>query len=130
MDVRYKDKVTRGPWNAYGDFDVWDAFVWYGPAYRNPADQIQVSDLSCHSKVLGETYANALLIAEAGTVLHETGFTPRELSEQRDKLLSAIRPLLLCFESQNEILLRLGNPDFVAMRDAAREAIAACESDS
>jgi hypothetical protein len=27
--------------------------------------------------------ANADLIAEAGTVLHETGLTPRQLAEQR-----------------------------------------------
>lgn len=35
--------------------------------------------------------ANARLIAEAGTVHHETGLTPRQLVEQRDALLAAIQ---------------------------------------
>ena len=35
-----------------------------------------------------ETYANACLIAEAGTVLHETGRTPRELADEVKRLLA------------------------------------------
>ncbi|BEV44811.1 hypothetical protein [Afipia carboxidovorans] len=35
--------------------------------------------------------ANARLIAEAGTVAHETGLTPRQLAEQRDELLEALQ---------------------------------------
>ena len=31
-----------------------------------------------------EALANAALIAEAGTVYHETGYTPRQLMQQRD----------------------------------------------
>ena len=38
--------------------------------------------------------ANARLIAEAGTVHHETGLTPRQLVEQRDALAGAIEALL------------------------------------
>lgn len=34
--------------------------------------------------------ANAALIAEAGTVHHETGLTPRQLVEQRDALAEAL----------------------------------------
>lgn len=34
--------------------------------------------------------ANARLIAEAGTVHHETGLTPRQLVEQRDALAEAL----------------------------------------
>lgn len=34
--------------------------------------------------------ANAALIAEAGTVHHETGLTPRQLVEQRDALVEAL----------------------------------------
>lgn len=37
-----------------------------------------------------EVKANARLIAEAGTVLHETGLTPRQLAEQRAELLEAL----------------------------------------
>lgn len=38
--------------------------------------------------------ANAVLIAEAGTVLHETGRTPRQLVDERAELLAALRELL------------------------------------
>jgi hypothetical protein len=38
-----------------------------------------------------ELEANANLIAEAGTVYHETGLTPREILAQRDELLAAIK---------------------------------------
>ena len=41
-----------------------------------------------------ERIANAQLIAEAGTVLHETGLTPRQLAEQRAELLEALTQLL------------------------------------
>ncbi|MGG4053519.1 hypothetical protein ABEW79_17910 [Delftia tsuruhatensis] len=37
--------------------------------------------------------ANARLIAEAGTVHHETGLTPRQLVEQRDALATALAGL-------------------------------------
>lgn len=37
-----------------------------------------------------EALANARLIAEVGTVHHETGLTPRQLLEQRDALESAL----------------------------------------
>jgi hypothetical protein len=37
-----------------------------------------------------EFAANAALIAEAGTVFHETGLTPRQLAEQRAELLAAL----------------------------------------
>ncbi|SDZ53723.1 hypothetical protein [Delftia lacustris] len=37
--------------------------------------------------------ANAALIAEAGTVHHETGLTPRQLVEQRNALVAALAGL-------------------------------------
>lgn len=38
-----------------------------------------------------EAESNAALIAEAGTVYQETGLTPRQLAEQRDELLKALK---------------------------------------
>lgn len=35
--------------------------------------------------------ANAQLIAEAGTVTHETGFTPRQFADQNKKLREALQ---------------------------------------
>jgi hypothetical protein len=42
---------------------------------------------------LEEAIANADLIAEAGTVHHETGLTPQQLREQRDELLAVLRKI-------------------------------------
>lgn len=41
-----------------------------------------------------EAESNAMLFAEAGNVLNETNLTPREILEQRDELLAALRDLL------------------------------------
>lgn len=56
--------------------------------------------------------ANAALIAEAGTVYHETGLTPRQLVEQRDALAAAVEAMHKAFhpitcgnsESQSDAL--------------------------
>lgn len=45
-------------------------------------------------------FANAALIAEAGTVATETGLSPRQLADQRAELLEALRgaeALVSCF---------------------------------
>lgn len=44
--------------------------------------------------VKGNAEADARLIAEAGTVAHETGLTPRQLAEQRAELLAEAIELL------------------------------------
>ena len=41
-----------------------------------------------------EAEANARLIAEAGTVANETGKTPRQLADERDELLKALKDLV------------------------------------
>jgi hypothetical protein len=48
---------------------------------------VEESELDDYSK---EGMANANLIAEAGTVYHETGLTPREILAQRDYALSVL----------------------------------------
>ncbi|AOV02432.1 hypothetical protein BI380_14325 [Delftia tsuruhatensis] len=50
--------------------------------------------------------ANAALIAEAGTVHHETGLTPRQLVEQRDALAATLGEI--CGLSP---AIRFGGPD-------------------
>ena len=49
------------------------------------------------------TKGNAALIAEAGTVHHETGLTPRQLVKQRDALAAALAGL-------DEAYCRAGTP--------------------
>lgn len=91
--------VTPGPWevleNPKGGFPR----VLIGPeissrfseSYRasiiineGPSpDQVE-RGISARGTTMETVLANAHLIAEAGMVHHETGMTPRELSEQRD----------------------------------------------
>lgn len=58
---------------------------------------------------------DARLIAEAGTVLHETGLTPRELQKQRDELLAALK------EARDALN---GAPNTVGLHDQIDAAIA------
>lgn len=65
------------------------------------------------------TKGNAALIAEAGTVHHETGLTPHQLVEQRDALAEALQKMLDAYERSKPP----GYP--VSDRErAAREALA------
>lgn len=56
------------------------------------AQQVGNNNFS-HTIELNESLANAKLIAEAGTVTNECGLTPRQLLEQRNELLSALKEL-------------------------------------
>ena len=51
---------------------------------------------TCHDGVRSESnaIANARLIAEAGTVFHNTGLSPVQLVEQRDELMAACKKLV------------------------------------
>ena len=93
-------EVTPGPWHVEahsrgaGHINVTGPRLLprprFGPvaaAYTNLAGPM---DDSC----VAEMAANARLIAEAGTVLHETGLTPRQLAEQRAALLEALAGLV------------------------------------
>lgn len=46
--------------------------------------------------------ANARLIAEAGTVHHETGLTPRQLVEQRDALAEVVASVVAYFDAPGD----------------------------
>lgn len=46
--------------------------------------------------------ANAALIAEAGTVHHETGLTPRQLVEQRDALAKVVADVVAYFDAPGD----------------------------
>lgn len=57
-----------------------------------------------------ERLANAELIAEAGTVYHETGLSPREILAQRDSLmeiLARVRYMADCHEPNEETLAKI-----------------------
>lgn len=79
------------------------------PADKNHPEKINICTENGYFIALVDFGAhqedNANLIAEAGTVYHETGLTPRQLAEQRDELLEALK---LCkFDSLNMTLADL-----------------------
>ncbi len=52
------------------------------------------------SSIVNEDRANAELIAEAGTVTNECGLSPRQLKEQRDEVLEALKLLFQIYQSE------------------------------
>ncbi|PHJ53455.1 hypothetical protein VF14_18305 [Nostoc linckia z18] len=82
-----KAKPTPGPWLT--NFTRFNGKVI---GFRVLAN-LEIAQVSiCEDgQELENAEANALLIAEAGTVYHETGLTPRQLLEQRDELASLVK---------------------------------------
>ena len=80
-------KPTAGPWR----FEYNDHFfeVRAEGRYRGGICNVHSAEY-IGGITRSESEANASLIAEAGTVYHETGLTPRELAEQRAELLEAL----------------------------------------
>lgn len=79
-----RSKPTAGPWTVFNN-----PTSNYGLEVRADVP-VKAKKVVCR---LGgpDREANARLIAEAGTVLHDTGLTPRELQKQRDELLAALK---------------------------------------
>lgn len=77
-------KPTPGPWH-----------VANGVQIRGEREQIAKVWMMRR----GEGKANALLIAEAGTVRGETGLTPRQLAALNGELVEALRAAQQCINS-------------------------------
>lgn len=93
MTERSKLMVTPGPWNAKTD----DLVPERGAVYVGGAlgwDEQSICDCSYSGDVETDE-ANASLIAEAGTVFHETGLTPQQLRKQWDELLAALKAIVV-----------------------------------
>ena len=115
-------KITPGPWKA----------VPWHIMEGNPAVQAPDGHLIC------ETSCNddAELIAEAGTVAHETGLSPRELAEQRAELLAALDDVVEIIDKAGLLNLcngvELGSTVWYVKAserfDYARATIAKCRS--
>jgi hypothetical protein len=101
-------KPTRGPWELWGD--------------ANPS-QVISSPAGFVAQTLGSNdEANARLIAEAGTVHHETGLTPRQLVERVKELEEVVRELVAYDESDHEDSVGM-MLDYSDMLKAARKAL-------
>ena len=72
-----------------------------GSKYQFPKVSLNGYDLIINSTTesLEESEANAKLIAEAGTVANETGYTPRQLANQKTELLEALKSIIACYNS-------------------------------
>lgn len=82
-------KPTPGPWEAGTRYR--GSYVVWGPDRANEDYFVSIHEGPDAGK-------NARLTAEAGTVYHETGLTPRQLAEQRAELLEALEPFALIAE--------------------------------
>ena len=78
--------------------------VWVAE-YDDDSDYLSVMErLDTQGKYEGVTIcrlhgeASADLIAEAGTVFHNTGLSPVQLVEQRDELLAALKEMVEFFQ--------------------------------
>jgi len=125
-----KSKPTAGKWKVV-QCKHWglgvEAPAGDGTVYRIAGDiggqtrKDESGNWSDHS----EAETNASLIAEAGNVYHETGLTPRQLAEQRGKLLSQLRIMCGKFEG---CMGDWENPEFHDEYNAALAIIAKCEA--
>lgn len=86
---------------------------------------------TCHDGVRGESNAeaNARLIAEAGTVHHETGLTPRQLVERVKELEGALRGLDEAYCRSGEPLTKAERHEDRLRLIAARAALAKCHGE-
>ena len=87
-------KPTKGPWIVSGLLsDNVTVHTMGIPSNIDPACKLQIADCFDRDSQLSweEMNSNAKLIAEAGTVYHETSLTPRQLDDQRRELFEAIK---------------------------------------
>lgn len=115
-------KPTPGPWTVAGE---------------NAAEPDVMSGEYFVATCLGfadqdQALVNARLIAEAGTVFHNTGLSPVQLVEQRDELLAALRKMVAVHEYPADNLLQPSKEQlWISMANAAlsmaRAALAKCE---
>lgn len=67
-----------------------------------------------------EDFDNAKLIAEAGTVANETGYTPRQLADQKADLLDALKCAVILINANT--LLDAGSPLSIKLKAAIAKA--------
>ena len=109
-------KPTPGPWTA-------------GPKQADESVNVNSGILHIarvHQGAIANAVANAALITEAGTVFHETGFTPRQLLEQRDELLSVVQNIGVygCGMLSQPAALQVSEEKWAKMRAAEMESVA------
>lgn len=110
---------TKGPWKLEAGRNIVTPsgtfFLSYGKdKHGNP-----------YFKDFVELDNNAALIAEAGTVAHETGKTPRQLAEENRELLESLREIATLLRQLPDF--ERGNSKVHCCAQAAMTAIAKAE---
>lgn len=93
-------KPTPGPWVAVGSGGPWEQRISIRAANWGTVAAVGVDPSLPHWD--GPQRANARLIAEAGTVRHETGLSPRQLVERVKELEEAAKLVLDWYEAEND----------------------------
>ena len=93
-------KPTPGPWVAVGSGGPWEQRISIRAANWGTVAAVGVDPSLPHWD--GPQRANARLIAEAGTVAHETGLTPRQLVGRVKELEAAAKLVLDWYEAEND----------------------------
>lgn len=88
-------KPTPGPWVAVGSGGPWEQRISIRAANWGTVAAVGVDPSLPHWD--GPQRANARLIAEAGTVHHETGLTPSQLVGRVKELEEALREYMSAF---------------------------------
>ena len=78
-------EITKGKWEV-----SINGMSVYNNVSDDPCRNFTISACGHVGMSIKESEANVQLIAEAGNVTNESGFTPRELLEQRDSLLEVL----------------------------------------
>ena len=84
---------TKGKWEVSKMYDDGSVHI-HGGANQEYVCSVQIEQIGggAIAEVMEEgRLANARLIAEAGTIANKTGFTPKQLAEQKADLLEACK---------------------------------------
>lgn len=119
-------KPTPGPWTVSGLGGPWEQSLKIRAPSWGMVAHVGVNPSMPHWDL--PQRANAALIAEAGTVRHETGLTPRQLVEQRDALAKALLQTTDVYEAMRSKLSEMYPQDGWSAEtmtiDQARAALA------
>lgn len=88
---------------------------------QHPVVSYEIAEITGY-RIDGSDEIDARLMAEAGTVAHETGLTPRQLVERVKELEEVVRELVAYDESDHEDSVGM-MLDYSDMLKAARKAI-------
>lgn len=120
-------KPTPGPWEASRNDEAvcgqWSIRV---PG-QHPVVSYEIAEITGY-RIDGSDEIDARLMAEAGTVAHETGLTPRQLVEQRDALVERVKELEEALTSAQQAINSMKVEAETAAQGDEQMMLEACET--